>query len=488
MRLLKLLSRRQQSKQLVKFQKSSALELLQNSTESISIKGPDLSRRLPYELLTVIFELAARGHHNFPAVAAVVCSHWRAVALAYAPLWSYIWLDHRSPKFKYDLWKGRLGDLDIPRSITIVALVREQTLTEEWQYITETLQVGKRNFEIRSFHLDGDLETFDWSAFRMGVNTYEEVSLHVDDRWSSEELPFCCSPIPFWPRYVYPDSKPVLSISLCSVTLNFRIIDFSQIRILELFETNANSFPYSSQIMPALQTMSHLQTLVVELIEVGKVLTCTYAGYGVIRMESLLHLQVGGSWPINEFLRALFLPNLQSFVIDRALDSPIMALAILSCASPPLRRLCISRSTVNSERLMERLASFPLLSTVYLLDATGPRLADAFSNRRKSNPDFLSSLQILDIYDEYGTFKRLVPIPTSTPDPNPSTEGMVLVKGEDMRQRRREVFDLVMQRATLHRTCDMASPSCDALKEELRKRLKPKKKLFENRLGKRIFR
>ncbi|KZS90837.1 hypothetical protein SISNIDRAFT_457455, partial [Sistotremastrum niveocremeum HHB9708] len=189
-------------------------------------------------------------------------------------------------------------------------------------------------------------------------------------------------------------------------------------------------------------------------------------------MESLLHLQVGGSWPINEFLRALFLPNLQSFVIDRALDSPIMALAILSCASPPLRRLCISHSTVNSERLMERLALFPLLSIIYLLDANGPRLADIFHDRRKSNPDFLSSLQLLETYDDYGAFKRLVPIPSSTPDPDSSTEGIV-VKGEDMRQRRREVFDLVMQRTTLHRTCDMASPSCDALKKELRKRFKP---------------
>ncbi|KZT39365.1 hypothetical protein SISSUDRAFT_1128087 [Sistotremastrum suecicum HHB10207 ss-3] len=468
MQLPKLLSRRQRSKELVKFLKASASKLLRTSTRSSAIESKfessDLSRRLPYELLTVIFELAARGHHNFPAVAVVVCSYWRAVALAYAPLWSYIWLDHRSPKLKYDLWKERLGDLDIPRSITIVALVREQTLTEEWQYITETLQAGKRNFDIRSFHLDGDIETFDWSAFKMGLNTYEEVSLHVDDRWPSEKPLFCSSPIPFWPRHVFPDSKPVRSISLCSVTMNFKILDFSQVRILELFNTNTNSFPYPNRLMPALQTMSHLQTLVVELEELPVALKCSYANYGFLRLESLLHLQVGGSWPINGFLRALYLPNLQSFVIDRALDSPLMALTIISCVAPPLRRLCISRCTVNPERLVDRLGSFCSLSTIYLISATDPRLADAFYQRRKLDPSILSSLQLLDTYDADGNFERLVP--------TPSTTRRVVVKGEHMIQRRREIFDLVMQRTTLHPTCDMDSPACDALKEQLRKRFK----------------
>ncbi|KZS90807.1 hypothetical protein SISNIDRAFT_488098 [Sistotremastrum niveocremeum HHB9708] len=91
----------------------------------------NLNCRLPFEILSKIFEPAARAHTDLPAAVVFLGNYWRRVALRHKPLWSYLWLDYRSPKAKYLLWKERLGDINMPFSITIVALARGQMLTED---------------------------------------------------------------------------------------------------------------------------------------------------------------------------------------------------------------------------------------------------------------------------------------------------------------------------------------------------------------------
>ncbi|KZT39362.1 hypothetical protein SISSUDRAFT_1128083 [Sistotremastrum suecicum HHB10207 ss-3] len=421
-----------------------------------NLAGRDLGRLLPPELLTVIFELAAQGHHNFPAVAVVLCRYWRATALGHAPLWSYIWLNHRSPHKKYLKWTQRLGDLPIPRSIAVVAVAQAGYLTD-WKFLPMELdRLQSNNIGIQSFHLDSDEEMFSWALRNLSLDTFPEVSLHVDDGCVTKRPPSRYPSSFFWPTHDSRDDRSTHSISLRGVLIHFPWIHVDNITKLEIFQTSNDTFPDPDSLMMALRNMPHLQTFALEFFEDLKIID--FSTYEPVRLENLRHLQLAGSWSTNSFLRSLEIPNLHSFVIDRAFDPPLMALSIIASAGkpPPLRRLSISRSTVNSRRFLERLTLFPSVTSVYVVDVTSHPIRVAWSEHRQKDPEFLSTLQHFDVYQRNGNCQDLLSM--KGPGTDSGSYGSYVnrhmdVAGDEQERRCRAIFDLVMQRTSLYPAC-----------------------------------
>lgn len=69
--------------------------LLQDRKRALQASAP--IKRLPPELLSRMFELAAREHQNLPWRISLVCRSWREVALATPSLWSNISIGHILP-------------------------------------------------------------------------------------------------------------------------------------------------------------------------------------------------------------------------------------------------------------------------------------------------------------------------------------------------------------------------------------------------------
>ncbi|KZS90838.1 hypothetical protein SISNIDRAFT_488126 [Sistotremastrum niveocremeum HHB9708] len=413
--------------------------------QNSNLAGRDLGRLLPPEPLTVIFELAAQGHHNFSAVAVVLCRYWRTTALAHAPLWSYIWLNHRSPHKKYLTWTKRLGDLPIPRSITVVAVTQEEYYATDWKFLPMELDRLRSNFiQIRSFHFDGDEEMFSWALRNLSLTTFPEVSLHVDDGCVTKRPPSRYPSSFFWPIQDSKDDRRTQSISLRGVLIHFPWIHVDNITKLEIFQTSNDTFPDPDSLMMALRNMPHLQTFVLEFFEDLKPID--FSTYELVRLENLRHLQLAGSWTTNSFLRSLEIPNLHSFVIDRAFDPPLMALSIIAGAGkpPPLRRLSISRSTINSRRFLERLSLFPSMTSVYVVDVTSNPIRVAWSEHRQKDPEFLSTLQHFNVYERDGRCQDLLSVKGPGTDSASYVNHHMGAAGDEQERRCRTIFDLGM--------------------------------------------
>ncbi|KZT39361.1 hypothetical protein SISSUDRAFT_1045659 [Sistotremastrum suecicum HHB10207 ss-3] len=434
----------------------------------------DLNDLLPVEILSAIFELAAQAHHNVPAVVMFVSKYWRTVALTHKPLWSYLWLDYRSPKEKYLRWNERLGGLNMPRSITIVALAREQTLTEDWRYLEKELQSLERGHTIKSFNFYGNFETFDWCVSKMRLDTFEEINLQVDWwPWDGRKPPSPHGPFGildgYWPQSV--NAKPIRTISLSHLGISFRSLDLSELTTLEIFDADQLTFPEPSIIMPALKTMPRLETLVLEYTGLYGT-SHKYNEYGIIRLAHLRQLQINGGWPKFYFLGALELPNLESLAVDSASE---VVFRILSKFGAPLRRICCaSYRVVDPNILLEQLGAYPSLTSVYLLDSADSTIATRFAARRMADPGFLPLLKCFESCNELSWTDCLSP-PLDSTDVAAIPAKYCRWQDAHWREVMEIMFALVMQRTTLPltRTSSMFSAEW---KTEIKSRYKPRQR------------
>ncbi|KZT35868.1 hypothetical protein SISSUDRAFT_1130794 [Sistotremastrum suecicum HHB10207 ss-3] len=432
--------------------------------------------RLPFEILSKIFELAARAHNNLPAVVVMVSKYWRSVALAHNPLWSYLWLDYRSPKEKYLLWKERLGNIDTPRSITIVAVARGQVLTEDWRYIEKELISLERAYKIRSFHFDGDMQTFRWCELKLNLNTFEDISLHMNkwDRFDISHSHYGCG-VPPWPRSASAEAQPPKAISLRNVALDFTLLDFSQLTILELFDTENFSFPLPRDLMPALQTTTRLETLVIELTGYYAV-EFSYEEYEIIRLAHLRHLLMKGEWRQLDFLAKLELPSLESLSTDA---SPRRSLGILRHTAPPLRRLCFS-CTFLDPKLLDRIALYPSIISIHLflsslsVPSSEAAFIAAFQTRRAADPAFLPLLEHFETHN-MSRSECLFPLPSIGPFKLRSTWGSESPR-EPLAKLNMLISSIVMQRDTAPPACNLSPLVNEDWKEEVKSRFKPRKR------------
>ena len=303
-----------------------------------SQKTPFFSK-LPVELISEVFLFAMEADSAFPALACLVCSHWRTISLSMPILWQIVTLSYMAPVKKLTLWlersKNRITGLRIRNTINRVQLY-------------EALSFCGSDFfsSLKSIYCEVDVVLLTSGL----LNIPDVHELNLEDIHLSPPNRQVGTLSPLSPLVPLDRISTVRSLILDYITVDWSIVAprLSHLRVL-IIRTRNDGAPATEQLYGLLSANPYLEKLVLETESAMEVRH--FRNNGRVVLAHISHLELLGPMKAGTLVAQLFLPLLEHFTISRCLSPADQVMDALQPSSMTITELSLQMCHFSPERL-----------------------------------------------------------------------------------------------------------------------------------------